>query len=59
MKNSLKRSKDDYFVDFILSKRAGKDKYKILEYKDSSKILSNSIYVKIDKDILWILKNIA
>ena len=52
LKNSLKRSKDGYFVDFILSKRAGKDKYKFLEYKDSFKILPNFICEKIDKDIL-------
>ncbi len=51
-KNSVERSKDGYFVDFIFSKRYGDEKYNILEFKTISKKIPNSVYDMIDKEII-------
>ena len=48
-KNSIERSKDGYFVDFIFSKRSGDEKYNVLEFADNSKRIPNSIYNMLDK----------
>lgn len=48
-KNSLERSKDGYFVDFIFSKRPSDEKYNTLEFKRGSNKIPDSVCGLIDE----------